>query len=175
MKCFECELDFKICAQCGVDPTTCTIFKRKRKTMTCKDCYYGAKYLYPDDGSYYCGLIDSKVKNIENCRVFREKKMSDKIEIDVRVNGKAAKLSDISDETLANIKKSEFKPIEHGDYGTYISDWKEEEYRLFVLIEGRIKAFSKEGRCMNNSMSISPGINAKYTINGNIFKDLQNA
>ena len=130
MKCFECELDFKICAQCGVDPTTCTIFKRKQM---------------------------------------------DKIEIDVRVNGKAAKLSDISDETLANIKKSEFKPIGHGDYG--LLSFSNPVPRFFFEIDGKIAAYDESGTLQANDaneVDKRTHSNNHYIIQGNIFKDLQN-
>lgn len=94
--------------------------------------------------------------------------MSDKIEIKVTINGKTAKLSDISDETLANMKKSEVKQIEHGDYGYHVSH---KGYRLFVQIDGKIKAYDKEGYKQIYDANV-PKNREFYTILGNIFKDM---
>jgi len=106
---------------------------------------------------------------------FKENEM-DKIEIDVRVNGKPAKLSDISDETLANIKKSEVKPIEHGDYG--FLDSSSTGPRFFFEIGGVVKAYNKKGVCCaENANNVDRFMcpSGRYQITGNIFKDLKNA
>lgn len=94
--------------------------------------------------------------------------MSNKIEIDVRINGKTAKLSDVSDETLANIKKSEVKSIEHGDYG-YCGVLK--NYRLFVRINGELNNYDERGcKCQSNVNNVLS--KTLYTITGNVFKDM---
>lgn len=100
--------------------------------------------------------------------------MADKIEIDVRINGKVAKLSDISDEALGKIKEAETqKPIEHGDYG-YLSSYKD-AYRLFVMNAetNKIDALDRDGcrRCRN----VNDGSNWRlFTLTGNVFKDMEN-
>jgi len=98
--------------------------------------------------------------------------MSDKIEIDVKINGKTARLSDISDETLANLKKAEQpKSIKHGDYG-YTGMGQLLEPRLFVEIGGVIAAYNSSGsRCNRNvNAPVSEGL---YTVKGNIFDDIK--
>ena len=100
--------------------------------------------------------------------------MSDKIEIDVRVNGKTAKLSDVSDETIANIKKAEVKPIEHGDYGyLFLGSSKP---RFFFELNGKIAAYNKYGNRVTldaNRVDLQMFPKSPYCITGNIFKDME--
>jgi len=102
--------------------------------------------------------------------------MSDKIEIDVKINGKTAKLSDISDETLANMKKLEQpNPIKHGDYGICLGF---DDPRLFVKVDGVIKAFDKNGAELSGNANLTQknstaGDFSWYTIIGNVFEDME--
>ena len=119
-----------------------------------------------------CILYDNILNvNCGYCEHYIERKDMKTIEINVKINGKVAKLSDVSDETLANIKKSEeVKPIEHGDYGHYKGT--PTTYRLFVLIDGVVKAYDKNGLEQHHNSNKHRG---NYTITGNIFKDMKNA
>ena len=150
---------------------------------TCKDCVYFIKC-----GNYeglrkkvkvtgwvpswvLCSYKD-KTGTVENdwtetCPNFRRKKMSNRIEIEVKINGKTAKLSDVSDETIANIKKAE-QVIKHGDYG-YRTD--NDAFRLFVKVAGRVKGYGKNTGLMQDNANACV---CKYTITGNIFKELEN-
>jgi len=94
-----------------------------------------------------------------------------KIEIEVKINGEVARLSDVSDETLAKIKKAETAPIKHGDYGYHIAD--KEQPRLFVEVDGLIGASSKNGDLQVHNAN-TPLHRDWYIITGNIFEDMKN-
>ncbi len=96
--------------------------------------------------------------------------MSAKIEIDVKINGKVGKLSDISDETLGKIKKAEIQtPFEHGDYGYCLPH--KEDYRLFIENGSDVDAYTRGG------LKAQPLVNTckrvLYVCMGNIFKDME--
>lgn len=106
---------------------------------------------------------------------FKEKQMSDKIEIKVTINDKPATLADVSPETLGAIRRRTqptVKPIEHGDYG-YISH--PNNHRLFTQKDGVIVAYCRNGECLRNGADVNhPAYRKDYTITGNIFKDMRN-
>ncbi len=155
----------------------CSNFKRKQVPETCKDCEH---YLYESSRHFsneFSCLMHRMIYTtaIKKCNCFERKIMSDRIEIDVKVNGEPAKLSDISDETLANIKKSEqVKPIVHGDYGYIIDNKSPINHRLFIGEGERVAAYCDDGEKICDNVN-SPNCTYDYTITGNIFKDMKNA
>jgi len=114
----------------------------------------------------------------ETCPEFRRKQMPDEIKITVEVNGQPGTLADVSLETLTGMRdKSQasvkpVKPIEHGDYGYY--EGAPHCHRLFVRdrVTAKANAFDKGGQCGQDVDQ--PSMRSKYTITGNIFKDMQN-
>jgi len=160
---------------------------------TCKDCVYfrclGAVGWNPNltphpkkgYNEFTCNYRSSSGLTKDNwkipCGHFRRKQMSDKIEIDVRVNGEPAKLSDISDETIANLKKSEkVKQVKHGDYGFLTSE--KQAPRFFFEVNGAVGSYDKYGEM------VAPDANKvdrlvynpcyKYLVTGNVFEDMRN-
>ena len=130
-------------------------------------------------GLYLSGTSCILYDNILNltfgsCSHYIERKEMDKIEIDVRINGKVSKLSDISDETLRKMKKLETRtPIEHGDYG-YYNNRRVCNSRVFLAnsIGGPVSARCYDGHNLQvnvNTCDVFDG----YVILGNIFKDLK--
>jgi len=144
-------------------------YKPKYKCMNCKNRFNEPVYV----GKVFSGCPYCRSTNFKYINKYIERKNMDKIEIDVRINDEKRKLSDISDETIANIKKSEqFKPIKHGDYGYYIHNVSVNR-RLFVEKNGKIVVYCDDGVILCEDVN-SAKCKYTYTIKGNIFEDLEN-
>lgn len=139
--------------------------------ITCEDCTY-----YKDPCIIYCLIYNNCV-----CNFFERKSMPDQIKINVEINGQPGSLADVSLETLTGMRdkatptvkpKPKPKPIEHGEYG-YIGRNYPPNHRLFLTIDGKIKAFAPNGDRIDRDDINAPCWRKDYTIIGSIFKDMQ--
>ena len=128
--------------------------------------------------NFYCRQFKVTIKKwkqaIGVCGYFKEKQMSDKIEVQVTVNGERGTLADVSEETLIGMRnKSQptVVPIKHGDYGRRLIH--DGGSRFFFRDEesGDIKGYDKKGELVLDDAN-DHHMRGDYMVNGNIFKDM---
>ncbi len=156
------------------DTKVCSYFREQTSDTCCECRFYRATVRAP----YVCFCVRHKkyYNNIVTCFFhYRRKQMSDRIQIDVMVNGYAGTLADVSEETLIGMRnKSQptVVPIKHGDYG-YTAGL----YLLRVFFKGpnddHVKGYTIDGELTVRCDPNVPGTRDTYTITGNIFKDMQ--
>ncbi len=125
-----------------------------------------------------CGIRMRAVREFyhrSECSKFRRKQMSDRIQVDVMVNGYAGTLADVSEETLIGMRNKSQPtviPIKHGDYGrrTILG----EGPRFFFRDEksGDIKGYGEKGELVVDDAN-DRHMRGDYIATGNIFKDMQ--